>query len=55
VTNTQHFGAIDSSRTGFGVGLDPKLNQLTPPADWSNFIQIQGQPRIMQIGARYSF
>jgi hypothetical protein len=55
VTNTQHFGAIDSSRTGFGVGLDPKLNQLTPPGDWSNFTQIQGQPRIMQIGARYSF
>jgi len=55
VTNTQHFGAIDGSRTGIGVGLDPKLNQLNPPADWSNFIQIQGQPRIMQIGARYSF
>jgi hypothetical protein len=55
VTNTQHFGAVDNSRTGMGVGLDPKLNQLTPPADWSNFTQIQGQPRIMQIGARYSF
>jgi hypothetical protein len=55
VTNTQHFGAVDSSRTGMGVGLDPKLNQLTPPGDWSNFTQIQGQPRIMQIGARYSF
>jgi hypothetical protein len=55
VTNTQHFGAIDSSRTGFGVGLDPKLTQLNPPSDWSNFTLIQGQPRIMQIGARYSF
>lgn len=55
VTNTQHFGAVDSSRTGMGVGLDPKLNSLSPPADWSNFTQIQGQPRIMQIGARYSF
>jgi hypothetical protein len=55
VTNTQHFGAIDSSRTGFGVGLDPKLTQLNPPSDWSNFTLIQGQPRVMQIGARYSF
>jgi hypothetical protein len=55
VTNTQHFGAVDGSRTGMGIGLDPKLNSLNPPGDWSNFIQIQGQPRIMQIGARYSF
>jgi carboxypeptidase family protein len=55
VTNTQHFGAIDSSRTGFGVTLDPKLTAAVPPSTWSNFTQIQGQPRIMQIGARYSF
>jgi carboxypeptidase family protein len=55
VTNTQSFGAVDNSRTGMGVGLDPALNQLHPPANWSNFLQIQGQPRIMQIGARYSF
>lgn len=56
VTNTQHFGAVDSSRTGMGVGLDPGLNHLNAPSDWSNFMSpIQGQPRIMQIGARYSF
>ena len=53
VTNTQHFGGVDSSRTGMGVVLDPSINN--PPADWSSFTQIQGQPRIMQIGARYSF
>lgn len=55
VTNTQHFGAVDGSRTGMGVGLDPKLNQLNPPSGWSNFNAIQGTPRVMQIGARYSF
>jgi hypothetical protein len=55
VTNTQHFGAIDGSRTGFGVGLDPALNGASAPANWSNFTQIQGQPRVMQIGMRYSF
>jgi len=55
VANSQHFGAVDVSRTGFGVGLDPALGGLLPPTDWSNFIQIQGQPRVMQIGARYSF
>ncbi len=55
VTNTQHFGLIDISRTGIGVQRDPARRQLTPPDNWSNFVQIQGQPRIMQIGVRYSF
>ena len=55
VTNTQHFGGIDGSRTGFGVGLDPGLSAASAPDNWSNFIQIQGQPRVMQVGLRYSF
>jgi carboxypeptidase family protein len=55
VTNTQHFGAIDGSRTGFGVGLDPGLNHTNAPGNWSNFTGIQGQPRVMQVGMRYSF
>src|SRR5579864_2192859 len=51
VTNTQKlFGIAD-----FAVALDPGLNQLSAPPDWSNFTQIQGKPRVMQIGARYSF
>jgi len=51
VTNTQRlFGIAD-----FAVSQDPGLNQASPPPDWSNFTQIQGQPRVMQIGARYSF
>lgn len=55
VTNTQRFGLVDSSRTGLGVGLDPALTGLSAPDNWANFVQIQGQPRVMQIGARYSF
>lgn len=55
VFNQQHFGAIDGSRTGFGVGRDPALNNTSAPSNWSNFIQIQGQPRVMQIGVRFSF
>jgi hypothetical protein len=55
VTNTQRFGAIDQSRTGFGVVRDPARRGALPPSNWSNFVQIQGQPRAMQIGARYSF
>ncbi len=51
VTNTQSLtGIVD-----FSVAQDPGSNQLSPPPDWGNFFQIQGQPRVMQIGVRYSF
>jgi hypothetical protein len=67
VTNTQHMGAIDGSRSGYGLGLDPGGSPngctgsacvtppLDPPTNWMNFIGIQGQPRVMQLGVRYSF
>jgi hypothetical protein len=55
VANYQPFGAIDTSRTGFGVARDPKLRGLNPPSNWSNFTGIQGDRRVMQIGLRYSF
>ena len=55
VANLQRFGLVDISRTGFAIGRDPALRGLQPPANWSNFTQIQGQPRVFQIGARYSF
>jgi hypothetical protein len=55
VANLQRFGLVDASRTGFGVARDPALRGLNPPTNWSNFVQIQGQPRVMQVGARYSF
>ncbi|HEY7353720.1 MAG TPA: TonB-dependent receptor [Terriglobales bacterium] len=51
LTNTQRLTGI----ADFSVAQDPGLNQLNAPPDWSNFTQIQGQPRVMQIGARYSF
>jgi hypothetical protein len=51
LTNTQSLtGIVD-----FSVTADPKLTNATPPPDWGNLFQIQGQPRVMQIGARYSF
>jgi hypothetical protein len=55
VANYQPFGAIDNSRSGFGVARDPKLRNLTPPTNWSNYTAIQGRPREMQIALRYSF
>ncbi len=58
VTNTQHFGNtenMDLSRSGYGIRLDPGVQKLTPPTNWSNFTGIQGNPRVMQIGARFAF
>jgi hypothetical protein len=55
VTNTQRMGSLDSSRTGFGIGDSPALNSLSPEKNFSNFQDIQGSPRVMQIGLRYSF
>jgi len=55
VANLQRFGLLDLSRTGFGIGRDPALQNSNAPTNWSNFSQIQGQPRVMQIGARYTF
>lgn len=55
VANLQRFGLVDNSRTGIGVARDPALRGLNPPDNWGNFVQIQGQPRVMQVGARYSF
>jgi hypothetical protein len=51
VTNTQRLTGV----ADFNVELDPALSQASAPQDWSNFTQIQGQPRVMQIGARLSF
>lgn len=59
VTNTQHFGPMDLSRSGYGLRLDPAVRNLTPPTNWSNFTDIQGGSlngrRELQVGARFSF
>ncbi|MCU1265672.1 MAG: Cna protein B-type domain protein [Acidobacteria bacterium] len=58
VTNTQRMGAVDGSRTGYGITLDPATSVSgigDIPSNWSNFTGIQGQPRVMQLGVRYSF
>jgi hypothetical protein len=55
VTNTQHMGDIDSSRSGYGLPLDPGRRLANPPNNWSQFTSIQGEPRSMQIVLRYSF
>jgi hypothetical protein len=58
VTNTQHFGNVDNmdtSRSGYGIRADTLVRNLIPATNWSNFTGIQGNPRIMQLGARFSF
>lgn len=53
ITNTQRMGQFDTSRSGFGLALDPAT--ATPPSNWSNFTAIQGTPRVFQFGFRYEF
>lgn len=57
VTNTQRMNAPDTgSRTGYGLGLDPATFELNDiPVNWARFTSIQGAPRVMQFGIRYSF
>ena len=57
VTNTQRMNAPNTqSRTGFGVGLDPSTFEVDDiPVNWMTFVGIQGAPRVLQFGIRYSF
>lgn len=49
VTNTQRFTDVD----GFVQGVDPQSSEPNPT--FGNFTAIQGTPRVMQFGFRYSF
>lgn len=49
LTNTQRFGDTTNQQ----LEVDPQIN--TPASDWWNFTNIQGTPRVMQFGLRYTF
>lgn len=51
VTNTQRLAGLSN----FFVDLDPNLPDSTPIDNFANFTAIQGSPRVMQIGLRYTF
>ncbi|MCA1630938.1 MAG: hypothetical protein LC774_11485, partial [Acidobacteria bacterium] len=51
VTNTQRLTGVD----GFVQALDPFQPSKTPTGSFGNFTAIQGTPRVMQFGLRYSF
>ncbi len=52
-TNTQRLGAANSDHAGLGLNIDPQIN--SPSASFGTISQIQGTPRIMQLGLRYEF
>jgi hypothetical protein len=54
VTNTQNFKDLNFTRAGWGIAA----NSGGPPSitpEFSNWANIQGTPRVMQFGLRYSF
>jgi hypothetical protein len=54
ITNTQNFKDVNYSRAGWGIAA----NSGGPPTitpEFSNWTTIQGSPRVMQFGLRYSF
>jgi len=61
VANHQSLGSVDTSRTGFGIPVDPIANSNVAPANFAAFTATQapagqnGGYRVMQIGARFSF
>lgn len=52
ITNTQHMGTIDLGRV-FGRDIDPELTD--PQPNFGTFTAIQGTPRVVQFGVRFSF
>jgi hypothetical protein len=53
LTNTQRLRIGTVTRENFGLDIDPFLS--TPQPVFGNFDEIQGTPRVMQFGLRYSF
>jgi len=53
VTNTQRMGGVLSTRDGYGLVDIPQASDA--PTNFSNFISIQGNRRVMQFGFRYAF
>jgi len=51
VTNTQRLTSVD----GFAIGTDPFKPTTAPNGTFGNLTAIQGSPRVMQVGFRYTF
>jgi hypothetical protein len=56
LTNTQEFGYLDFSRSGWGLPAANGAKSGTLSSNFSNFTApMQGSPRVMQFGLRYAF
>jgi TonB dependent receptor. len=53
ITNTQRMGGILATRDGYGLVDVPQTSSA--PTNFSNFVSIQGNRRVMQFGFRYAF
>jgi hypothetical protein len=54
VQNFQYLNADNATRSSYGLPIDPELGTASP--DFGKiFTSIQGSPRSMQFGLRYSF
>jgi Carboxypeptidase regulatory-like domain len=51
VTNTQRLGDL----ADISLDIDPQLPNSTPTPGFGNYTTIQGTPRVMQFGLRYTF
>ncbi len=52
-TNTQRLGPANADHAGLGLDIDPQIT--APSLSFGTISQIQGTPRIMQLGFRYDF
>jgi hypothetical protein len=52
-TNTQRLGPANADHAGLGLNIDPQITE--PSSSFGTISQIQGTPRIMQLGLRYDF
>jgi hypothetical protein len=55
VTNTQRLTLVNITRSNFGLNQDSQLLTSTPGPAFGKLDAIQGSPRVMQFGLRYTF
>ncbi|HTG13855.1 MAG TPA: hypothetical protein VK747_01160 [Blastocatellia bacterium] len=55
VTNTQRLTLFEITRSNLGLNQDSQLPASDPGPAFGKLDKIQGSPRVMQFGLRYTF